>query len=1159
MLIADARLSRVATQLDAMKVQADRQKVGRNDLGVDISGSERGVNQSAVSADQMGDLAALAASLPGVQLIPGADGNPSGFSVLGLTADQNATTLNGMNFGGSNLPRDANVSTSLVTTPYDVARGNFSGGLLNVRSRPGSNYIVRSTSYNADAPQLQWTDAAARALGQQYRSLSVGGLLAGPIQFDKSFYSVAYQAGRRANDLQDLLNTDALGLETAGIAADSVARLLQILNRASVPTSVGGVPSNRFNDNASIFGTLDFAPPSSATGQAFNVTFSGSWNRQDPAGGSTTDLPSHMGERTNWYGGVQGRHSSYFGFGVLSETSLGLNHSNFFGSPFAALPNGVVQVNSTFPDGTPSVQSVAFGGNPSLNTGQSSTSAQGINTLSWFSENNKHKLKLTTELRRDEYSQDLTSNALGTFAFNSLADLDAGVPAAFTRQLSSSRRSESEYIAGTSLGDTYRPTDDLQLQYGVRLDGNHFNGGPVVNPAVEQEFGVSNTGVPNHIYASPRVGFSWTYGTANQISAFQGAARDPRAVIRGGIGIFQNTPSATSIGSAMDNTGLASAVQQLTCVGIAAPTPNWSTYMNDPGAIPTQCADGTTGTVFSSTAPNVILFDKNYAAPRALRSNLQWNGMTLGNRFAATIDGTYSLNLDQASTFDLNFNPVQQFSLPDEDGRPVYARATSIVPTTGAIGAGEARISPLFTHVSELRSDMESETRQLTVQFRPATFSSSYSWSLAYVYANARERYRGFTSTGGNPLDEAWGRSSFDSRHQFVYSLTYNAFDFIRLGWNGSFRSGLPYTPLVAGDINGDGYANDRAFIFNPAAVSGDTALASGMRSLLTGGSSSARACLLNQLGHIATRNSCQGPWSSTANLNFSFNPVKVRLPQRATLSFQISNPLGAVDALVHGPNDLHGWGQTFIPTSQLLFVRGFDADHRPVHVSGQPALWRDGTVPDGDAPAGDADRDVARRRRPDARTAGPHANARSGSHDGRHEGPRPDVQSVLRQRRRRQSHGGAPPRGGHARVDGTAGRQHCRAQSRLHDHARFDLDAGVEVPGIAAADLRSGRGVRPVSHGARSIGRRADQSCAGGARAAHARPVAQAADLSHAVSRHAIPGVGAVRHGGHWAWYEHAAGRDAIQRRRRRLARDDPDPAPIAGTYDHSFIDSHA
>jgi hypothetical protein len=62
----------------------------------------------------------MAASMPGVQLIPGADGAANGFSVLGVGADQNSTTLNGMNFGGASLPRDANVSTSVATTPYDV-------------------------------------------------------------------------------------------------------------------------------------------------------------------------------------------------------------------------------------------------------------------------------------------------------------------------------------------------------------------------------------------------------------------------------------------------------------------------------------------------------------------------------------------------------------------------------------------------------------------------------------------------------------------------------------------------------------------------------------------------------------------------------------------------------------------------------------------------------------------------------------------------------------------------------------------------------------------------------------------------------------------------------------------------------------------------------
>src|SRR3954464_13304191 len=230
-LVADAKLQTSAAQLDAVQVNAQRQRVNRNDdLRADISGSERQVNPANVSPDLMGDLAALASSMPGVQLIPGSDGAPNGFSVLGLGADQNSTTLNGLNFGGSALPRDAQTSASLVPSPYDVSRGGFSGGQLSVRSRAGNNYINRSTSLNFDSPHMQWTDPAARSLGQQYQNVSVGGLFSGPIQTDKSFFSIAYQAGRRTADLQSLLNTDRLGLQAAGVASDSVTRLLNILD-----------------------------------------------------------------------------------------------------------------------------------------------------------------------------------------------------------------------------------------------------------------------------------------------------------------------------------------------------------------------------------------------------------------------------------------------------------------------------------------------------------------------------------------------------------------------------------------------------------------------------------------------------------------------------------------------------------------------------------------------------------------------------------------------------------------------------------------------------------------------------------------------------------------------------------------------------------------
>src|SRR5258705_13585573 len=98
------------------------------------------------------------------------------------------------------------------------------------------------------------------------------------------------------------------------------------------------------------------------------------------------------------------------------------------------------------------------------------------------------------------------------------------------------------------------------------------------------------------------------------------------------------------------------------------------------------------------------------------------------------------------------------------------------------------------------------------------------------------------------------------------------------------------------------------------------------MRSLLEGGSRPAKDCLARQLGVLAARNSCRGPWTSSANLSISLNPLKVRMPQRATLSFSVSNPLGAADLLLHGESKLHGWGQFSFVDPTLLYVRGFDS-----------------------------------------------------------------------------------------------------------------------------------------------------------------------------------------------------------------------------------------
>ncbi len=924
-LLADSRLSRVVTQLDEVRVVGNRPRATRDDRTPDIGGSERAINDGTVGANQAGDLAAMAASLPGVQLVPGAEGDPSGFSVLGLTPDQNNSTLNGQNFGGTNLPRDAGVSSALVTSPYDVSRGGFSGAQFQLRTPSGSNFTSRTMSLNVDAPVLQFTDAAARSLGQEFNNTSLGGLVAGPIVLDKAFYNLSYQLGRRSNDLRTLLNTDADGLLTSGIAPDSAARLLGILQRLGVPSVTPGIPRDRLSDQGSLFGTINLAPPGSRTGQAFTLSGNGSWNRTSPAGGSIGELPAHSGERINWNGGFAGRHSAYFASGILTETNVNLNGSRNYGTPFLRIPSGTVRVNSALADGTTALRNVSFGGNPFLETSADNFSGGILNTLSLFSRNSRHRVKLTSELRRDDFTIDQTTNRQGSFAFNSLGDLEAGRAVSYTRQLEPRKISGSQYIAAVSLGDAWRKSNDLQIQYGVRVDANRFTNGPAENPEIARLFGTANNVVPNRVYVSPRVGFSWTVGTAPQIAGFDGAVRGPRAVIRGGLGVFQNTPQATLLGGALNNTGLATGVQQLGCFGAAAPRPQWSAWLTDPAVIPPVCADGNMNSPFANLAPNVSLFPDDWAATRSLRSNLQWNGPLLRNRFAGSIDVTYSRNMNQPGTVDLNFAGVPRFALADEGARPVFVPAASIDPFTGAAAPRDSRISRQYNAVNANQSDLISESRQVNFRVSPATFSSSLQWSLNYVYGNVREQFRGFQSTVGDPRAIEWSRSSFDSRHQFQYTLNYNFFDAVRVSWFGNIRSGSPYTPLVGGDVNGDGLANDRAFVVDPVRTA-DAATATGMRQLLTNAGPDARECLQRQIGTLAGRNSCRGVWTQTAFLSVSFNPLKLRLPQRATLSFQVNNPLGAADLLLHGSQNLRGWGQPATPDATLLYVRGFDA-----------------------------------------------------------------------------------------------------------------------------------------------------------------------------------------------------------------------------------------
>jgi hypothetical protein len=924
-LVWDVKLGKNPVVLNAVVARANRQQVNSNDdndvsRGSGIGSNDRTMNMGDIALGDMGNLAAMAASLPGVTFIPGTDGGAASFSILGLDASQNMTTVNGLSFDGAELPSDALRGGGVSTNSFNPAQGGFSGGQASFRTSAGTNFVVQRASLNLAPKTLQFTDAAGQQLGVQYNRGQYQFSRAGPIKYDKYYYASSFQFTRQTNNLQTLLNTDELALQRAGVSADSVLRLQGILTAEGIPILVSGLPNDRLTESGSGVLSFDLNPTGS---QNYTLSLIGSFSRGKASSLSTTAVPTHGGENQSFNGSIQGRTSWSFKqmFNNALSTSVSLNRSN------AVLPDASVRVSSIFDDGTSAITRLFFGGNANLPTTSTTFNWQGTNTISWFSMNNKHQFQLGTDMSFNRYSQDNSRNQFGTFTYNSLADFEAGKPERFTRTLQPVVREGSSISTAFYTSDAWRPTQRFQLQYGVRADVARFNRTPRFNPEVEQLFGIRNDHVPTGVFFSPSVGFNWNFGTGTQVAGFQGATRGARYRLNGGIRMLQNVPRANLIDAAAEQTGLPSSVQTLNCVGTAVPGIDWTALINDPTLIPEQCADGSAGTVLSNTSPNVTLFDKGYTPPRSWRASLAWSGPILWNRFNLGVNTTYSLNLNQQGTIDLNFDNTPRFTLTEEGNRPVFADPAGIVASSGSISTRASRKTQEYSTVNSYVSDLRSVSRQAQFSIRPVTaFQNVFSWNATYVLNNVRDFTRGFSgNTAGDPFDTQWARASGDYRHQFRVGLNYTFKNAIQFSVQPSLQSGTPFTPMVDRDINGDGRGgNDRAFLYDPAKTS-DAVLAGQMQALLDDASPSVKKCLTKQLGTVAGRNTCEGPWFFNTSVNINLISQALHLPQRSTIRMGLSNPLVGLDAALHGWNNLKGWGAQPQLETTLLSVRGFD------------------------------------------------------------------------------------------------------------------------------------------------------------------------------------------------------------------------------------------
>ncbi len=913
-IVWDVELAELGFGLDTVTIRGTRRPVVVRDRPTPGS-IERNLSTDLIAGLPIDpeDLNVLATLVPGVVGIDATDSTGASFSVAGQRPDANSITLDGLSFNSGQVPQEGLRNTRVVTSTYDVSRGRFSGGLISSTSRGGSNRAQGSFSYNLRDDALAVETGETSAFTSAFTQQQFGGGFGGPLVRNRLFAYVSASARLRTDPQASLAAATSTDLQRLGVSPDSVGRFMSIVDGLGVPSD-GNLHEDRSNDFVSTLLRLDYLISNNHT-----LTLRGDYRSQsqEPSRLSAFALPQTGGDNESTGGGLMASLSSRLGLHFINQVRAYVSMSSRSSDPFTYGPQGQVQVGSQLEDGTVGIRTLSFGGNTRMPVSASNKSVEMTNELSWLPGTGTHRVRLGGLFGWEQADNINSRNQFGIFSFNSLDELETGTAALFRRTLAPDERSSQAIDYAIYAGDVWRASRAVQLTYGLRLEGSTFRNPPAFNPALDSALGIRTDRLPSEVDLSPRVGFTWTIGGTSFRSP-------PDLIVRGGVGRFRSPISLNLVSQTQTATGLSDSEAELNCVGAAIPTPDWNAYDADGNSIPTTCNGPSTPR--SVRAPSATVFENSFRAAKSWRGSLGIQ-RNLTSLLRLSVNASYARGVSQYGFRDLNLNTNAGFQLPSEQGRPVFVDPALVVPSTGAVRLSDSRINTEFSQVLDIGSDLESETKQLSVSLGGITrtgivVQTSYTWSNVRDQSSQSVRFGsgslGGATTGGNPNVREWSRSSFERKHSFLTTISYPFGTNLEVTAIGRLSSGRPYTPMVATDINGDGSRNDRAFI----PLSG---MSPGIARLLESSSAGGKNCLRSQQGQIAARNSCTGPWEASFDLQMNYRPNFLGMNRNVSFSLTTLNLLRGIDELIHGTDGAHGWGLRARPDQTLLFVEAFD------------------------------------------------------------------------------------------------------------------------------------------------------------------------------------------------------------------------------------------
>jgi outer membrane receptor for ferrienterochelin and colicin len=750
---------------------------------------------------------------------------------------------------------------SVAIAPFTAKEGGFSGGKISVVTKSGTNEFHGSIF--AEQAQDTWAGTpenpeTGEDIDLSFDEKTWGATLGGPIIKDKLFFFASYETFESPSSASK-------GPEdsNAAIGAEDVTQQ-QVDDVIRIAKEKYDFDAGDWNDSIPLEDEKYSLKLDWNINDDHRASFAYSHGFSNSAGnlGSGSDddlyLSSHWYNRSNEYDTYVAQLYSYWSDNFSTEAKISYKESVNGQVPLGGYEFGEAKIQ-TLTGGE-----IFIGADDSRHANELTNETLQMR-LSGEYLMDEHAISFGWEYEQVDVFNLFMQHYLGSWYYSSVADFEAGTAYGFEYQNNPSLNRDdaaAEFSLATStfyVEDSWDMTDDFNLTYGIRYERTSSDDAPNLNTGFVDRYGFDNTeNLDGQSLFLPRLGFTWN--VADDL------------VVRGGAGRFSGGRPNVFISNSYTNDGSRIAIFQ---------TFSDSAILDnaDQRNIPQDALDSISDSVLGGPGSNIDAIDPDFEIPTTWQYSIaadytaDLTSIGLGEDWYISAEVLY-----KDIETDLIWSDLTRTLDTDKgnagytvDGRPIY---------TSVDESRDAR-DVLLSNTSGGHSLIET----LSVAKR---FESGISTNFSYTHSDIQDRIAATGTTTStayefNPTLDSEnpeiGTSSFETKHRFTFSLSYNAE--LVSGYNSNVsmfwerKSARPYSWVLGGsntnrDEGFDGALDlgTTSLVYIPTGAD-DTAV-----DFVNGMSYDEIIADLNTIGASTSggyldKNSFRGPWTTTMDIRF--------------------------------------------------------------------------------------------------------------------------------------------------------------------------------------------------------------------------------------------------------------------------------------------------